>query len=193
MRASPQRDRCGRIEVPLPIGLEWELVMTDLFILRHGIALPHGTPGIPDDERPLTPKGERRVREVGRGLAALQLDVEKIVTSPLPRARRTAEIVAQELGLFDKLEVASILSAGADPHTLRDWLRDRPEERLMIVGHNPDLSDLVSLLILGNVGRFPFELKKGGVAALSAGPHTGPHFQLEWAAPPGLIRRIKRG
>jgi phosphohistidine phosphatase len=61
----------------------------------------------------------------------------------------------------------------------------------MIVGHNPDLSDLVSLLILGEVGRFPFELKKAGVAALSTRIHTEPYFQLEWTAPAGLIRRIK--
>ena len=61
--------------------------MTDLFILRHGIAIPHGTPGIADDERPLTSKGERRIHQVGRGLAALRLGVEKIVTSPLPRPR----------------------------------------------------------------------------------------------------------
>jgi phosphohistidine phosphatase len=166
--------------------------MTELFILRHGIAVPHGMPGIPDDERPLTSKGERRMRQVGRGLAALRLDVERIVTSPLPRARRTAEIVAQELGLVDTLETTTMLSAGADAHSLRDWLQDRAEDRLMIVGHNPDLSDLVGLLILGEVGRFPFELKKGGIAALSATPHSGPLFQLEWTAPAGLLRRLWR-
>jgi phosphohistidine phosphatase len=166
--------------------------MTELFILRHGIAVPHGTPGIPDDERPLTSKGERRVREVGRGLAALQIEVERIVTSPLPRALRTAQIVARELGLLDKLETAKILSAGADPHSLRNWLRERSEDRLMIVGHNPDLSDLFGLLILGGVGRFPFELKKGGLAALTATPKTGTHFQLEWTAPAGLLRRLRR-
>jgi len=60
----------------------------------------------------------------------------------------------------------------------------------MIVGHNPDLTDLVGLLILGEVGRFPFELKKGGIAALCATPHLGPHFQLDWTAPPGLLRRL---
>ncbi len=167
--------------------------MTDLLILRHGIAVPHGTPGIPDDERPLTPKGERQVKEVGRGLAALKLDLDRIVTSPLPRARRTAEIVAQELGLVDKLETAAILSAGADPHSVRNWLHDRTEDSLMIVGHNPDLSDLVGLLTLGGVGRFPFDLKKGGVVVLSARPHTGPNFQLEWTAPAKVVRRLRRG
>jgi phosphohistidine phosphatase len=173
------------------IRLKRELNMTDLFILRHGIAVPHGTPGIPDNERPLTPKGERRLRQVGRGLAALKLNVDRIVTSPLPRALRTAQIVARELGLVGKLETSSILSAGADPHTLRDWLRDRPENRLMIVGHNPDLSELIGLLILGSVGRFPFELKKGGLAALTASPGTGTPFQLQWTAPAGLLRMLE--
>ena len=65
--------------------------MTELFILRHGIAVPHGTQGIADDERPLTSKGERRMRQVGRGLTALRLDVERIVTSPLPRAWRSGK------------------------------------------------------------------------------------------------------
>ncbi len=164
--------------------------MTELFILRHGIAVPHGTPGYSDDERPLTPKGERRMRQVGRGLTALQLNLERIVTSPLPRARRTAQIVAQELGLIDKLEPATALAAGADAQSVRDWLRERSEDRLMIVGHNPALSDLVGLLILGDVDKLPFELKKGAIAALSSTPRSLPHFELDWTAPPALLRRL---
>jgi phosphohistidine phosphatase len=172
------------------IRANWESLMTELYILRHGIAVPHGLPGISEEERPLTPKGERRMRQVGRGLAALGLELDKIVTSPLPRARRTAQLVAQELGLVDSLETSTMLSAGAEPLGLRDWLRKRAEERLMIVGHNPDLSDLVSLLILGEIGKFPFELKKGGIVALTTAPHLGPLFQLDWTAPAGLVRRL---
>lgn len=122
----------------------------------------------------------------------MRLEVERIVTSPLPRARRTAQLVAQELGLAEALETSTMLSAGADPRALRDWLRDRAEECLMIVGHNPELSDLVGLLILGDVGRFPFELKKGGVAALSTTPQSGDLFQLDWTAPSGFLRRLCR-
>ena len=55
----------------------------------------------------------------------------------------------------------------------------------MIVGHNPSLSDLVGLLILGEAGIFPFELNCG-IAALSATPHSGPLPQLDWTAPAGL-------
>jgi len=164
--------------------------MHELYILRHGIAIPPGTPGVPEDERPLTPKGEKRIKEVGRGLAAFGLELDRIITSPLPRARRTAQIVAQELGLIDRLETSSVLSADSDSQTIRDWLRERHTDRLMIVGHNPALSDLVGLLILGEVGRFPFELKKGGIVALSATPRSGPLFQLDWTAPAGLLRRL---
>ncbi len=165
--------------------------MTELFILRHGIAVPHGTPGMADDDRPLTPKGERRMRQVGRGLTALQLNLERIVTSPLPRARRTAQIVAQEIGQLDKLETSTVLSAGAGPQSIRDWLRERSEDRLMIVGHNPALSDLVGLLIVGDVGKLPFELKKGAIAALSVTVQSRPQFQLDWTAPAGLLRRLR--
>jgi phosphohistidine phosphatase len=165
--------------------------MTSLFILRHGIAVPHGSAGIADSERPLTIKGEKRMRQVGRGLARLKLPVNRIATSPLPRAKRTAQIVAQELGMIDELDLVDILSAGADPHRLRDWLTERAEQRLMIVGHNPDLSDLVTLLVAGEVGKFPFELKKGGLACLRAGNASASLFQLDWTAPAAVLRRIR--
>jgi phosphohistidine phosphatase len=164
--------------------------MHELYILRHGIAIPHGTPGVAEDERPLTPKGEKRIKEVGRGLAAFGLQPDRIITSPLPRARRTAQIVAQELGLIDRLETSSVLSADSDCQTIRDWLREGHPDRLMIVGHNPSLSDLVGLLLLGEVGKMPFYLKKGSIAALSTSTSTGPRFQLDWTAPAGLLRRL---
>jgi phosphohistidine phosphatase len=164
--------------------------MKELYILRHGIAVPHGMPGVPEAERPLTPKGEERMKEIGRGLAVLGLKVDRIVTSPLRRARETAEIVAQELGLVDRLEVSPVLEPTSEPATLRDWLREREESRLMIVGHNPSLSELVGLLLLGEDGKLPLELKKGGIAALFSPAAIGPHFELEWLAPPRLLRRV---
>ncbi len=165
--------------------------MTELYILRHGIAVPHGTPGIAEDDRPLTPKGETRCEQIGRGLAEFGLEVDRIVTSPLIRARRTAQIVAEELGKIDDLEIAPELGAENSAETIRDWLRERSEERLMIVGHNPSLSDLVGLLTLGETGKLPVELKKGGIAALSTTVPMRARYQLDWIATPGLLRRIK--
>lgn len=164
--------------------------MKELYILRHGIAVPHGTLNVPDDDRPLTPKGEERMKEIGRGLARLDVKPDRIITSPLPRARRTAQIVAAELGMTDHLETSTVLAADSDAQAVADWLRGRTEQRLMIVGHNPTLSDLVSFLLLGEIGQLAFELKKGAIAALSTSPYSAHRFQLDWAAPPALLRRL---
>src|SRR5262249_9293917 len=152
--------------------------MTDLFLLRHGIAVPHGTPGVPEAERPLTSKGEAHVKDVAKGLKRMDIAPDRVVTSPLARARRTAEIVADVLGLEDELENAEVLSAGASPRAIRDWLATRPEQRLLIVGHNPDFTELAGLLIGVTISPLPFELKKGGVAALRS--QTGGGYLLHW-------------
>src|SRR4051794_40169906 len=86
-----------------------------LFLLRHGLAVPHGTEGFDDDDRPLTEKGERRFRQVARGLKRLGLKLDKVVTSPLPRASRTAEIVADVLNVAYLLEDSESLGPGATP------------------------------------------------------------------------------
>ena len=166
--------------------------MKDLYILRHGIAVAPGTPGIPDDDRPLTPKGVKRMQEIARGLRRLDLELDRIVTSPLPRARRTAEIVAGALDAEDRLEVADALRAGSDAAAIRNWLRDRSEDRLMIVGHNPGLTDLITLLVLGATRPQPqvCELKKGGLAALQISSSAQDRCELIWAATPRLIRKL---
>jgi phosphohistidine phosphatase len=164
--------------------------MNELYILRHGIAVPHGTTGVADDDRPLTPEGELRMKQIGRGLAAIELQVDRIITSPLPRARRTAQIVAEKLDMTDRLECSEVLRAGTSATAIRDWLRERTENRLMIVGHDPAFSELVGLMLLGEVGKLPLELKKGGMAALTKAVDTGFRFQLDWIAPPRLLRRL---
>jgi phosphohistidine phosphatase len=138
----------------------------------------------------LTSQGEKRVKQIGAGLKTLELKLDAIVTSPLPRAHRTAELIAAELGMEPKLEIAPVLTSGSDAASIRDWLRKRTEARLMIVGHNPAFSELVSLLVLGESGGLHIELKKGGIASLSSSPSMGPRFNLSWIAPPRLLRRL---
>jgi phosphohistidine phosphatase len=165
--------------------------MTELYVLRHGIAVPHGTPGVAEDERPLTPKGRKRMREIGRGLRRLGLAPERIISSPLPRAWETAEIVADALGMSDLLEASEMLRADHDAASIRDWVLTRTEDRLMIVGHNPGLSALLGLLVTGTDDFLLCELKKGGVAALSTRAEGG--FILDWIAPPKILRRLADG
>src|SRR5262249_33360692 len=127
----------GRDDPRIPLRVEARPLMKDLYILRHGTAVAPGTPGIPDDDRPLTPKGVKRMQQIARGLRRLDRERDRIVTSPLPRARRTAEIVASELEAEDRLVIADALRTGSNAAAIRNWLRDRSEDRLMIVGHNP--------------------------------------------------------
>jgi phosphohistidine phosphatase len=162
--------------------------MRRLFLLRHGVAVPHGTEGIADDDRPLTPKGERRVRQVARGLNRLRLKLDRIVTSPLPRARRTAEITADVLDVAFLLEEAEVLRPSSLPEAIRDWLASRSEARIMLVGHNPHLSGLLSLLATGQVRPMVIDLRKAGVAALRDDPLG--HYRIDWLSRPRLVRRL---
>ncbi|MGH7321735.1 MAG: SixA phosphatase family protein, partial [Candidatus Rokuibacteriota bacterium] len=85
-----------------------------LLLIRHAIAVPRGTPGIPDDHRPLTPKGERRFRKAARGLARIMRRPTALLTSPLPRARRTAEIAAKAWGRIKPTTESALVSGSVD-------------------------------------------------------------------------------
>jgi phosphohistidine phosphatase len=162
--------------------------MIRLYLLRHGIAVPPGTPGVDDDDRPLTPKGEKRMRQIARGLCRLDLKLERIVSSPVPRALRTAEIVADALGISAHLETHDALRPGEPASSIRDWLQAREEGSLMIVGHDPAFSQLVGTLSAGDASQPITELKKGGIAAFRAEPEG--ELKLDWLARPKLIRKL---
>jgi phosphohistidine phosphatase len=164
--------------------------VNELYLLRHGIAVDPGSTGLSDDARPLTPKGIKRMREIARGLAALELELDRIITSPLPRSRETAEIVADALGALDRLETSNVLQTGSDAAAVERWLRDRAEARLMLVGHNPTLSELVSLLVVGGRMSPICDLKKGGIAALARRLGSSGLYELSWVAPPRILRRL---
>jgi len=161
--------------------------MTQLYLLRHGLAVPPGTPDLDDDDRTLTPEGERRVRQVGRALRRLKVKLDRIATSPLPRAIRTAEIVADALGIADRVEEVDALRTGRDAASVVSWLATRTEPRLMLVGHNPTLSDLVARLVVGPDQAAFCELHKAGIAALQGEP--GGRYQIDWISRPRLFRR----
>jgi phosphohistidine phosphatase len=162
--------------------------VNELYVVRHAIAVERGTPSVPDDERPLTPKGRKRMRQIALGLHRLGLQPERILTSPLPRALETAEIVADALGIADRLQTCDVLRADREAAGIRDWVLTRTEDRLMIVGHNPNLSQLLGLLVAGLADPLVCDLKKGGVAALAARDEGG--FAIDWIAAPRLLRLL---
>ncbi len=166
--------------------------MLELTILRHGIAVDPAKAKMTDDERPLTNKGVRRTRRIARGLHRLKVEPERILTSPLPRAWQTAGIVASALRRSDLVEVCEELRPGLDPAEIREWLRSRPETKLMVVGHNPCLTQLAAVLLAGDAAPDQIrldEIGKGGVACFRA---TGPKapYRLHWLATPGIMRRL---
>ena len=141
----------------------------NLYLLRHGIAVEHGAPGYPKDaDRPLTPEGERKLEQIAEAMEALDLSFDLILSSPFVRARQTAEIIAEALDARKKLEFSNSLACGGDTKELLDYLkRLQPEpENVLLVGHEPYLSGLVSLLVAGTESCCVV-LKKGGLCKLS--------------------------
>lgn len=139
--------------------------MAELLLLRHGIA-EERRPDLADGERALTRRGIARSRAVLERLVALDLGCHRLLTSPLRRARQTAELAVQA-GLAPALELAAGLAPGSDawPLTLQALaLQAVPLERLALVGHEPDLSHLAARLIGAPAGAL--SLKKAGVALL---------------------------
>src|SRR5215468_2671574 len=120
-----------------------------LYVMRHGDSVNPGVWQGDEVARPLTDEGRVESRQVAEGLRWLDPKIDVIVTSPLTRARETAEPVAQALGV--PLRVDDLLSPGCTLHTLAPLLRSsRSMQGMLVVGHEPDLSALIGLLIAGH-------------------------------------------
>ena len=141
----------------------------DLYILRHGIAVEPGTPGYENDaDRPLTPEGQRKLEQIADAMGALDLSFDRIISSPYVRARETAEIVAEALGARKKLELSDALTPGGSFRRLVELLNclEPSPESVLLVGHEPYLSGLISLLVSGKE-TFGVVMKKGGLCKLT--------------------------
>jgi phosphohistidine phosphatase len=136
-------------------------VSRQLWFLRHGDAIPHGAKA--DSDRELTPRGERQAQAAGQALARLGVEFEHCYASPKVRARETARLACEGLGV--NFEEASSLAAGFDVEDLRELLHAHEEDaRLLFVGHEPDFSQVVHDLTGARI-----DLKKGGAAAVKDG------------------------
>jgi len=156
----------------------------ELLVIRHGTAEAHGHPG-GDGARALVEKGWRQARAVGKFLARTGCLPGLVLTSPLVRARETALGVCEEAGIDGPVEVPW-LSCGVDPETVLAELRGYSEfERVAVVGHEPDLSELISHLLGAGFGRL--RMRKGAVAlvVLDEAMRTG---ELQFLLPPGAMR-----
>lgn len=165
----------------------------ELYLLRHGIAVERGTRGYADDShRPLTPIGRKKTRKVAKALVNLGIRFDHIFTSPYVRARQTAEIVVEVLKAQRKLRSTGNLVSGASPRELVAELKHlcQDQHRVLLVGHEPDLSEFASLLISGRVD-YGMELKKGGLCRLDASPlSAGRCASLQLLLTPRILTRL---
>jgi phosphohistidine phosphatase len=141
----------------------------DIYVLRHGIAVPHGTQGVSENDRPLTREGEKETRRAAKGMKALKLDFDLILSSPYLRARQTAEITAGILRCKKKLRFSDHLISEGDPKKLVEEianLKPAPQS-IVLAGHEPYLSSLISVLTTGQKN-LNVAFKKGGLCKLSA-------------------------
>lgn len=166
----------------------------NLYLMRHGIALAQDDPSIAHDaERPLTSKGLKRMRKAARGLRALAIPFDSILTSPLIRARQTADIVASTLGLERCLEEISGLAPESNvEHLMFSLTRYQDRKHVLLVGHEPLLSSAAGHLLGGRKpASLNIEFKKGGLCRIEIDslPNTAPGT-LHWLLTPKQLRLL---
>jgi len=160
-----------------------------LYLVRHAIAAARGPEWPDDDVRPLTARGISSFTKAVEGLAALDVVVDEVLTSPLVRARQTADLLASGLAGHPPVRVLQALAPGSALARVMEQVAGAARgRRVALVGHEPDLGELAAFLI-GARHAIPF--KKGGVCRIdvetmaSRAPGT-----LVWLATPGILRRL---
>ncbi|AOL17277.1 phosphohistidine phosphatase SixA [Sulfolobus sp. A20] len=133
--------------------------MLNLIIVRHGEAEPQ-VDGVNDKDRKLIKKGIKQMRRIANFLDEMDYTIDRVMTSTLIRAYQSAEIILDELGEDDKkIESLEELNPDKDPMEFLGKLKEMDNSTLLIVGHEPYLSQLIKSISGGNV-----EIKKGGLA-----------------------------
>lgn len=163
---------------------------TELYLVRHAIAAERGEEWPDDDERPLTARGVSRFEETVEGLRKLAVEVDEIFTSPLVRAKQTAELLSAGLPGTPPIKVLDALAPGHAPASvLAQLARTARRRRIALVGHEPGLGELAAHLI--GAGRaLPF--RKGGVCRVDVESLTSRRpGALTWFVPPKLLRGLK--
>ncbi len=160
-----------------------------VYFVRHASAGQTKLNPAQDTRRPLDKDGVEQATQMGRALAALPVQVDALISSPLKRATQTASLIANEIGHDAKIIFAPALAKDSDFETFRQLLNaHRGQEAIMLVGHNPNLSRFLSLLLSGGTTDRQIELKKGAVARVDLDSRN--RAVLRWCLVPKIVRRI---
>jgi phosphohistidine phosphatase len=164
---------------------------TELYLVRHAIAADRGGEWPDDNKRPLTERGVNRFKDAVKGLRRLDVALDEIFTSPLVRARQTADILALGVEGKPSVKVLDALAPGHTPASVMTQLaRVAKRRRIAIVGHEPELGELAAHLI--GAGR-ALSFKKGGVCRIDLGSLTSKRAaSLTWFLPPTVLRQVKK-
>jgi phosphohistidine phosphatase len=165
----------------------------NLYLLRHAIAAEQSTgSGFADSKRQLTAEGRQKLRRAAKGMKALELDFELILSSPYLRAKQTAEIVAEMLGISARLHFTEHLKPMSRLAALVQELAqlDGAPKEVLLVGHEPRLSQFMSLLISGGPN-CALTMKKAGLGKLAVDSlHAGRCATLEWLLTPRQLAML---
>ena len=163
----------------------------ELYLVRHAVAEERGAKWPDDSKRPLTADGMSRMKKSARGLDRLDVAFDVILSSPLVRARQTAEILSTEMEGHPAIVTIDSLAPGAAFASLvADLEKHARKTRIALVGHEPAIGELAARLI---GSRHSIEFKKGAVARIDIDqiPPNGPG-DLRWMLPPKFMRAIKK-
>jgi len=162
----------------------------DLYILRHGLAEEQSNTGR-DRDRALTPEGKEKTRAAGKALRKLDTEFDLVLSSPFVRAWQTAEIIVTELDCENKLQKCDALSSGAAIDEVLETIKklEGAYESVLLVGHEPDLSRLISILLSGSLD-VAVTMKKGGLAKLACATAEAGGACLEWLLTPKHLCRL---
>jgi phosphohistidine phosphatase len=163
----------------------------EIYLVRHAIAAERGDEWPDDSKRPLTASGVHRFQDVVEGLGALDVELDEIYSSPLVRARQTADLLAAGLERKPPVRLLEELAPGHEPARVLEQLARRVKRRrVALVGHEPDLGELAATLI-GAKRALPF--RKGGICRIDVdrlgASATG---SLIWFLPPKVLRKAGR-
>ncbi|RTL45139.1 MAG: phosphohistidine phosphatase SixA [Candidatus Melainabacteria bacterium] len=163
-----------------------------VYLVRHGIAQERlGGAILNDSQRPLTDEGKSEMKQVGHALKRLNVKPDVIVSSPLVRAKQTAEIIRDVLNFEDELKITDTLAPGGSPSSVYKYLKQFAHvDEIFLVGHEPDIGMLVSNMLWAAADvHFPF--KKGAVCRVDVYdlPATSPGV-MKWFMTPKMAKLI---